>query len=375
MQKLFFSCFISLLFLASCNVDDVVIKGEFLNSEGEIAVIQKLSSTSVVSLDSVEIDDDGTFKLSIPEVVEPGFYKLGVGEDNYIVLLIDKGEKLEVTGNSLNLSQNYDVSGSKGSEELRTLNQVLQANFEQTDSLKKAFQVYQQSGTNMDSIIPVFDQIYKKMLQANRQFVIDFIGEHSTSLASLSAVQSLSPDVDIDVYNQVAENLAAVMPTSEYVKTFKAKLASINSVHQAATRTQIGSEAPEIALKTPEGNTIKLSDFRGKTTLIDFWASWCKPCRMENPNVLKVYNRFKDKGFEIYGVSLDKDHANWVQAIKQDNLTWKHGSELQFWQSSFVAVYNLEGIPMTYLIDENGIIIAKGLRGEELEQKLEEIFN
>jgi thiol-disulfide isomerase/thioredoxin len=159
------------------------------------------------------------------------------------------------------------------------------------------------------------------------------------------------------------------------VKQFKIQMADIRAKKQAAGRTGIGAEAPEIAVVTPKGETIKLSDFRGKVTMIDFWASWCKPCRMENPNVVRVYNRFKDKGFEVFGVSLDKDKNQWVQAIAQDGLTWKHGSELKFWQSSFVPAYNLDGIPMTYLLDENGIIIAKGLRGEQLEQKLEELFN
>ena len=148
----------------------------------------------------------------------------------------------------------------------------------------------------------------------------------------------------------------------------------IKSKQQAQGRTAIGAQAPEIALLTPDGKPIKLSDFKGKITMIDFWASWCKPCRMENPNVVKVYNKYKSKGFEIFGVSLDQNGDKWVEAIAQDGLTWKHGSELKFWQSSFVPAYNLDGIPMTYLLDENGVIIAKGLRGAELEAKLQEIF-
>jgi len=227
----------------------------------------------------------------------------------------------------------------------------------------------------MDSVTQAIDAVYQQMQQEKRSFVLEFIDEHPNSLASLSAVQALSPDQDMDVFNQVAENLNEVMPESDYVKSFKASLATMKSKQQAAERTNVGSVAPEIALQTPDGNTIKLTDFRGKVTMIDFWASWCKPCRMENPNVVRVYNRFKDQGFEIYGVSLDKDRNKWVEAIAQDGLTWKHGSELKFWQSSFVPVYNLEGIPMTYLLDKNGIIIAKGLRGDQLEQRLEELFN
>jgi len=212
------------------------------------------------------------------------------------------------------------------------------------------------------------------MQEEKRQFVLDFIKENSTSLAALSAVQSLNPAQDMEVFEEVADNLSVAMPESDYVKQFKTQLVDIRSKQQAAGRTEIGAEATEMVLKTPTGETIKLSDFRGKVTMIDFWASWCKPCRMENPNVVKVYNKYKSKGFEIFGVSLDQSGDKWVDAIAQDGLTWKHGSELRFWESSFIPAYNLDGIPMTYLLDENGIIIAKGLRGEQLEQKLKEIF-
>ena len=140
-------------------------------------------------------------------------------------------------------------------------------------------------------------------------------------------------------------------------------------------RLAIGSEAPEIVVNDPDGNQISLSSLRGKVVLIDFWASWCRPCRMENPNVVKVYQKYKDKGFEVFGVSLDKGKPEWVEAIKLDGLTWKHGSELAFWNSSFVKTYNIDGIPKTVLVDKNGIIIAKDLRGPQLEQKLAEVLN
>jgi thiol-disulfide isomerase/thioredoxin len=238
------------------------------------------------------------------------------------------------------------------------------------------FQAHQQAGhLRLDSIAEVIDSVFLEMKANNRQFIIDLIEANPSSLVSLSAVQSLNPDVDFEVFQKVADRLDAVIPKSEYLKQYKVQLADIKGRNQASARTGIGAEAPEMIMQTPERKTIKLSDFRGNVTMIDFWASWCKPCRMENPNVVRVYNRFKDKGFEIFGVSLDQNDAQWVQAIAQDGLIWKHGSELKFWQSSFVPAYNLDGIPMTYLLDENGVIIAKGLRGEQLEQKLEELFN
>lgn len=136
----------------------------------------------------------------------------------------------------------------------------------------------------------------------------------------------------------------------------------------------VGNQAPELKYNNPEGEPIALSSLRGKVVLIDFWASWCKPCRRENPAVVQVYNKYKDKGFEIYGVSLDRQMGAWVQAIQQDGLEWIHVSDLGFWNSAPVKLYDINSIPQTYLIGKDGKIIAKGLRAVELEKKLAEIF-
>lgn len=135
-----------------------------------------------------------------------------------------------------------------------------------------------------------------------------------------------------------------------------------------------GASVPEIALPNPNGKTVKLSDLRGKVVMIDFWASWCGPCRRENPNVVRLYQKYKNKGFEILGVSLDRAKDQWVQAIQQDNLTWVHVSDLKFWQSQAAQDYGVDAIPKTFLLDRQGKLIAKDLRGPALEAKLKEIF-
>lgn len=139
-------------------------------------------------------------------------------------------------------------------------------------------------------------------------------------------------------------------------------------------RMLIGALAPEISLPTPEGDTLSLSDLRGQVVLIDFWASWCRPCRMENPNVVRMYNRLHGKGFEIYGVSLDRTKANWEQAITSDGLTWHHVSDLKYWSSVAAQTYGVHSIPYTVVVDREGRIAAKGLRGAALEQKVEELL-
>lgn len=136
----------------------------------------------------------------------------------------------------------------------------------------------------------------------------------------------------------------------------------------------IGGTAPEIRLPTPEGDTLSLEDYRGKYLLVDFWASWCGPCRRENPNVRRVYAAYKDKGFEILGVSLDRSEANWLKAIEQDKLPWKHVSDLKQWKSIAAKTYGVHSIPYTVLIDPDGKIIAKRLRGAGLEKELERLL-
>ncbi|MFN8436466.1 MAG: TlpA disulfide reductase family protein [Cytophagales bacterium] len=136
----------------------------------------------------------------------------------------------------------------------------------------------------------------------------------------------------------------------------------------------IGDEAPDLEFSTPEGKLLKLSSLKGQVVLLDFWASWCGPCRMENPNVVRVYNKYKDKGFTVLGVSLDQDKNKWVGAIAADGLNWNHISDLKGWGSDAAKIYGVRSIPQTYLLDSNGKILAKNLRGEMLEQKLQEIF-
>lgn len=132
----------------------------------------------------------------------------------------------------------------------------------------------------------------------------------------------------------------------------------------------IGDIAPELKFKNPQGKEVALSSLRGKVVLIDFWASWCRPCRVENPNIVAAYNKFKSKGFEIYGVSLDKNQGAWVNAIKQDGLNWVNVSDLGGWNSAGAATYGVRSIPGNFLLDANGVIIAKNLRGANLHAEI-----
>lgn len=147
-----------------------------------------------------------------------------------------------------------------------------------------------------------------------------------------------------------------------------------SQTNAAQVGLNIGDVAPNFTLNTPEGKPISLYALRGKILLIDFWAAWCRPCRVENPKVVAAYEKFKEKGFDVLGVSLDQNKEDWLNAIQKDKLTWTQVSDLKFWDSPIAALYQVNAIPMNFLLDKDGKIIAKNLRGEALEEKLKQVL-
>ncbi len=177
----------------------------------------------------------------------------------------------------------------------------------------------------------------------------------------------LDRDKYFDVYLVTSDKLKKEWPDYDVAKEFITMVDNMKA-------TAIGQITPEIELPNPEGQVIKLSSLRGKYVLVDFWAKWCGPCRRENPNVVKAYQKYKDKGFEVYGVSLDRNKEDWVQAIQEDGLTWTQVSDLKYFESKAAADYNISAIPFSILVDPQGKIIAKNLRGPALNKKLEEVL-
>ncbi|MBI2967700.1 MAG: AhpC/TSA family protein [Bacteroidetes bacterium] len=346
--------------------ENVLITGTISDAGQNAKIyIDRIDISAVLPLDSSGIDENGNFRLT-PKIRDFGFYRLRLSPANFLTLIVDTVDSIRVTASAFSIGTTYSVSGSVPSDRLRQVHQYIIRSNSQLDSLRRIFSAFQ--GTpSQDSAFRALENHFRMIQGAQMTFIRNFISSYPDDFSLLSAVQYLNPETDATYYIRAAEALTAKYPNSPLVKNLADRAKQLS-------RLATGTMAPEIVLNDPDGKPVALSALRGKIVLIDFWASWCRPCRMENPNVVRVYHKFRSKGFEIYGVSLDKNRDAWLNAIKTDGLAWVHVSDLAYWNSVVVKMYDISGIPMTVLIDREGKIIAKNLRGGALEQKLEEIL-
>jgi len=239
--------------------------------------------------------------------------------------------------------------------------------------------MYQQQGGSQDTIAFLAQQ-FQASASKLQKMLIDSAKTAKSPLVAMFYITNAKLDQFPQENLAVLQRMEKEIPNSSYTKDFRgmynefqAHLNEQSRPKPMAADVSIGKQAPDIDLKNPDGKTIKLSSLRGKVVLLDFWASWCGPCRMEMPNVVAAYHKYKDKGFTVYSVSLDKDANAWKNAINQLGMVWEnHVSDLKWWQSDVVGLYGIQGIPMAFLLDRNGIIVGSNLRGEALEEKIAE---
>lgn len=353
------------------------IKGNLSNSKGEAIYLEKLSQTGVTSVDSATIDEKGEFKMNhySPSV---GFYRLRISNSNFAMMVLDSAQKVSVTADARDLGNTFKAEGSPDTQLFLEYNKLAQGQKVRTDSLENIFRtamvVMKLDSLRADSLSKELQKPYEAMVGQYSDVLAKKIKENTGSFASIMAIQQLRPENYLDVYKALDKGLSAKYPENKDIKSYHAMVQQTEMMVSRTQAIKVGAEAPELILPKPNDKDLALSSLRGKVVLIDFWASWCGPCRKELPNVKRAYEKYKSKGFEILGVSLDKDRDAWLEAISKEGLTWPQVSDLKFWQSEACQIYAVQSIPYTVLVDKEGKIIATDLRGAELDKKLAEVL-
>lgn len=355
MKRVLFSILL-LPFVSMAQQKGFVINGSLTGlANNSLVFLTDLNNPTDTIAKSVAKNNSFTLKGAMPE---PGLCNLNFAATQKKVMLFLDNSTVTLSGNSADI-QKTKIEGSPSNKDF----QDFQDRF--TQLFAKLNQINEQSKTTgmTSSLSAQGIQITREIQDGVDKFLKEKKGSYVSPFLVMYTSQ-LSDDVTLleNRYNGFADN----QKKSFYGQAVKETL-------DIAKIGAIGSNAIEFTQNDPDGKPVSLSSFRGKYVLIDFWASWCMPCRQENPNVVNTYKKFKDKNFTVLGVSLDRSRDPWLQAIKNDNLSWTHVSDLKFWNNEVAQKYRVQGIPQNFLIDPNGKIIAKNLRGPQLAQRLSEL--
>jgi peroxiredoxin len=348
MKKINLLVLLALTVFASCGTKGTNISGTLKNAQNLDGMFEEVMMSQVLAISKVNFDATGNFKLNLPEGAKAGIYRLRVGQKQMNLIFNGKEKNVKIESDLATLQRTeYKVTGA-----------------EDTEFYLKTFEEIGQG----------------KKTTADVQKVIEEAKNPLLSMLMALQLQDFADPKYLDLHKTISKKLSAAYPGSPYAKDYEKTLAQFQNQTAmekvGATGIEVGQPAPDIALPNPDGKVYKLSDLKGKVVLLDFWASWCGPCRRANPSVVSLYNRYKSKGFVVFNVSLDKDKQKWVDAIEQDGLKWEyHVSELKFWQSQVVALYGIEAIPRQFLIGKDGKIAAITQAGGSLEGQVEKLMN
>lgn len=369
LSKLLFVFSFSLLLISCGGIGkkefdgQVVISGKLSNMPEGKLILSALNDEMSATVAEIIPSSNGKFEYKLT-LEGPGFYMLNLMDKKEVRLAL-YDEDVEVIYDFSN-EGSLELKGSQDSQYMLQIESLMNEYQESINSLNNEY-FEAMSARDQDKIKDI--QVRAMNLESDLgDKVKELIGKMDGSFAALAALPMINPKKDFQFMDELISKMNQKYPGFKSVQNLMVQLDEMRAL-------SVGQVAPEISLPDPSGKVINLSDLRGKYVLIDFWAAWCRPCREENPNVVRLYNQYKDKGFEVFGVSLDRTHEAWVKAIEDDQLTWTHVSDLKYFNSEAAATYQINAIPATYMLDPEGRIIAKDLRGPSLESKLRELFN
>ncbi len=361
---------------AGCNQDGdyaLQVRGTLANNPEKQAVyldLVELDGVAPRTLDTVMLEPgQASFTLKAAGERKENMYRLRFQKDNVFVLLVSDQPVITFSSNWQDFGA-YTVN-SPASASMKGLLKTFNGHLSELDKRRQLVMDARMAG-NPDSVVASREADFETEVGKTENFLIGYADTAKNATVAMYALGLGKSEFDPAKLNNVMLNLArrfADKPEVTRVTTDYFRF-----MEEQAKKDVTGKPAPDFTLPDPDGKMIALSSLRGKYVLVDFWASWCMPCRQENPNVVAAYQNFKGKNFTVLGVSLDKEKAPWVRAIKDDNLTWPHVSDLKYWNSMVVPLYNIEGIPFNVLLDPEGKIIASNLRGRALSAKLQELL-
>ena len=368
MKRIFF-CFLVALLLFACKTapesapNAFKLNGEMVGTESAKLYLQRYENGEFFPIDSAELTG-GIFEFAGSVEVPQRFYLSQKGKDKRVSFFMDAGEmNVKIHTDSIAFAK---VVGSKLEDEYQAFDQSLLTFTEQEDANYAAYVAADSSNTEL---IKEIENKFAEIDQAKNDHVRAYVkANNSSPVSAYVAYRYLSFEGGYENLEKIIGDLDPTLSTSPYVKIMSDRSEILKKV-------AVGQAAPDFALETPDGGSISLSDYKGKYLLIDFWASWCGPCRAENPHVVAIYEDMKDKDFDILGVSFDSNKDKWLGAIEEDKLAWSHVSDLKGWASAAGKLYGVNSIPHTVLLDKEGMIIAKDLSSEELRMRLEELLN
>lgn len=360
---------LAILTFSACNSKSG-IKVDISDIPSQNLILQQIKGPDFLTLDSVTVEAGKPFNLAT-DLADEGMYRIVFSGGKYIMLALERGDQPVIEANWNNL-ENYKVSGSSKSAIVKQLVTVSREGIIDLRTYKLIFDSLKAQG--QEDMLKKAQKDFQIRNEQLRAYIKNFADTTKSAIAAVMALNAIDPKLDAPFITNFYQNISKRFPHNETIQIYKDRFVGSRGISSAPADTKRGNPAPDFIGQRPNGKTVRLQDYRGKYVLIDFWASWCTPCRAENPNVVKAYNQFKDKGFDILGVSLDNDKNNWEAAIAKDGLTWRHISELKGWTSTVAQKYAVRSIPTNFLVDPDGYIVASNLRGEALIGKLKEVL-